>query len=252
MTMSHLNMTLSQKQVFFWKRFCVFCMLVCVSRTIILDKAPRKRAVLEKDKLTKRTNIIQAAATLLLKKDLNDLSMDEVAKRAKVAKGTLYLYFPTKEDLCLRVHISDYQLWFDDLGKFLDTSMNTNQSFVDWFVTSFERHPRFVKILPIVPTILEKSAGYETIKEYKSELLTHLQSIMPRLTQKLGFKNESDTFMLILQCHAIAIGSWSHGFPSSTVKQILSEENMQVFQINYFQFVKSSIETLIQGYIQKN
>ena len=87
-----------------------------MSRAQVIERSPKKRAVLEKDKLSKRTSIIQAAATLLQKKDWAELSMDEVAKRAKIAKGTLYLYFPTKEDLCLRIHSADYESWFMDLN----------------------------------------------------------------------------------------------------------------------------------------
>ncbi|MGE0679616.1 MAG: TetR/AcrR family transcriptional regulator [Candidatus Binatia bacterium] len=47
----------------------------------------------------KRTVILQAAAELFAEKDFHLVLMDEVAARAKVGKGTLYRYFPTKEDL---------------------------------------------------------------------------------------------------------------------------------------------------------
>ncbi|TGL62259.1 TetR/AcrR family transcriptional regulator [Leptospira ognonensis] len=211
----------------------------------------QKRAVLVKDKLTKRTNIIQAAANLLSRKDLADLSMDAVAKKARVAKGTLYLYFPTKEDLALSVHIFDYQLWFKDLSEYLDLDLKDTFDFQEWFVQSIVKHPRFIKLLPIVPTILEKNASYETIKEYKYELLNQLGLILSRLTTRLGFKKEEDTFMFMMQCHAIAIGAWSHGFPSATVKQVLNEADLKVFLIDYVSFVKSSIDILQKGYREK-
>ncbi len=223
-----------------------------VNRISAIERIPRKRAIQEKDKLTKRSNLIQAAANLLLRKDLNDLSMDDVAKKAKVAKGTLYLYFPTKEDLVLRVHILDYQVWFEDLNQSLDTVGNKDFLFAEWFIHSVEKHNRFIKILPIVPTILEKHASFETIKEYKQEILALLTKIIPKLTIKLGINREEDTFLFMMQCHAIAIGSWSHGFPSNTVKQVLDEKSLQVFKINYIQFVKSTIEILLKGYKETN
>lgn len=177
--------------------------------------------------------------------------MDAVAKKARVAKGTLYLYFPTKEDLALSVHIYDYQLWFKDLSEFLDSDLKETLHFPEWFVQSIVDHPRFIKLLPIVPTILEKNASYETIKEYKYELLTQLGRILPRLTTRLGFKKEEDSFMFMMQCHAIAIGAWSHGFPSSTVMRVLDEDALKVFQIDYVSFVKSSIDILQKGYKEK-
>ena len=47
----------------------------------------------------KRAIIVQAAAELFAMKDFHQVLMDEVAEHAQVGKGTLYRYFPTKEDL---------------------------------------------------------------------------------------------------------------------------------------------------------
>jgi AcrR family transcriptional regulator len=45
--------------------------------------------------------ILQAAAELFTEKDFHQVLMEEVALRAQVGKGTLYRYFPAKEDLYL-------------------------------------------------------------------------------------------------------------------------------------------------------
>ena len=50
---------------------------------------------------TKREAILRAAAVLFAEKDFHRVLMDDVAVRARVGKGTLYRYFPTKEDLYL-------------------------------------------------------------------------------------------------------------------------------------------------------
>lgn len=43
--------------------------------------------------------ILEVAETVLLEKGYRDASMDEIAARAGVSKGTLYQHFPTKDDL---------------------------------------------------------------------------------------------------------------------------------------------------------
>ena len=43
--------------------------------------------------------ILEVAGTVLLEKDYRDASMDEIAARAGVSKGTLYQHFLTKDDL---------------------------------------------------------------------------------------------------------------------------------------------------------
>lgn len=47
----------------------------------------------------KQAAILQAAAELFTEKDFHLVLMDEVAAHAQVGKGTVYRYFPTKEEL---------------------------------------------------------------------------------------------------------------------------------------------------------
>ncbi|TGL38906.1 TetR/AcrR family transcriptional regulator [Leptospira perdikensis] len=219
-----------------------------MSRVLVAERSPKKRAVLEKDKLSKRATIIQSAAFLLQKKDWAELSMDEVAKRAKIAKGTLYLYFPTKEDLCLRVHIADYEAWFLDMENFLTETKPINaEIFSKWFVDSMDRHVRFLKLLPIVPTILEKNASVETIREFKLSLKEQIFKILPLLFQVFPFLNEKSGFLFLMQCHALAVGSWSHGFPSNQVREAVKDDGLDIFVLDYKIFLRTSILTLLQG-----
>jgi AcrR family transcriptional regulator len=47
----------------------------------------------------KRQRILAAATAVFAERDFHQVKVDEVASRAGVGKGTLYLYFPTKDDL---------------------------------------------------------------------------------------------------------------------------------------------------------
>jgi len=50
-------------------------------------------------KIKKRDKIIEAAAKLFSEKNYHEVMMEDVAKLASIAKGTLYNYFKSKEDL---------------------------------------------------------------------------------------------------------------------------------------------------------
>lgn len=51
----------------------------------------------------RRQSILKAAHALLSGRGYSNVRLDDVASRAGVAKGTLYLYFHDKEDLCSAV-----------------------------------------------------------------------------------------------------------------------------------------------------
>ncbi|HSP13140.1 MAG TPA: helix-turn-helix domain-containing protein [Thermoanaerobaculia bacterium] len=69
------------------------------------------RARREEDKSERTAAILRAAAEIWSKSSWSDFTMTEVARRAGLVKGTLYLYFPTKEHLLQEVFermIDDY------------------------------------------------------------------------------------------------------------------------------------------------
>ena len=47
----------------------------------------------------KRERLLAAAATVFAERDFHRVQVSDVAERAGVGKGTVYLYFPTKDDL---------------------------------------------------------------------------------------------------------------------------------------------------------
>ena len=47
----------------------------------------------------KRQRILDAATAVFAERDFHRVLVSEVAARAGVGKGTVYLYFPTKDDL---------------------------------------------------------------------------------------------------------------------------------------------------------
>jgi AcrR family transcriptional regulator len=64
----------------------------------------RHRAVLAEDKQERHHAILDAAARLLLRSPERVANVAEVADEAGLAKGTVYLYFPSKEELLLALH----------------------------------------------------------------------------------------------------------------------------------------------------
>ena len=52
-----------------------------------------------RDPGAKKRHILEAARRLLVEHDFQDIVLDDVAKKAGVAKGTLFLYFKNKEEL---------------------------------------------------------------------------------------------------------------------------------------------------------
>jgi len=64
----------------------------------------------EREKQQRRTDIVEAAERIFFTKGFDKATMDDVAEEAELSKGTLYLYFRSKEDLHLSVAMKAIEL----------------------------------------------------------------------------------------------------------------------------------------------
>jgi TetR/AcrR family transcriptional regulator, fatty acid metabolism regulator protein len=69
------------------------------------------RTLKEKQRQEREALILQAAEEVLMEKGYHETSIDEIASRVGIAKGTVYLHFASKEDLV-------FALFAQDLEKF--------------------------------------------------------------------------------------------------------------------------------------
>jgi TetR/AcrR family transcriptional regulator len=92
--------------------------LLKVLRAAPPDPAPRR----ERRKDARPGELLQAALDLFVEKGFAATRSEEVAARAGVSKGTLFLYFPSKEELfkaVVRENISGrFQEWNDEFESF--------------------------------------------------------------------------------------------------------------------------------------
>ena len=59
----------------------------------------------EREKQQRRNDILDAAERVFFSKDFKEATVDDVAAEAELSKATRYLYFESKEDMYLAVHM---------------------------------------------------------------------------------------------------------------------------------------------------
>ncbi|MBK7404736.1 MAG: TetR/AcrR family transcriptional regulator [Phycisphaerales bacterium] len=70
----------------------------------------------------KRQEILAVAAKLFARRPFHEVKLDEVASEAGVGKGTVYCYFPSKEDLHFSIVESGFRSLVDQIGEALEES----------------------------------------------------------------------------------------------------------------------------------
>ena len=78
------------------------------------------RAYRPEEKEIRRQAILAGALQMFRETPFPDLHMIDLAQRLGLGKGTLYLYFPTKEALFLAVLQAEMGAWFQAAARVLD------------------------------------------------------------------------------------------------------------------------------------
>lgn len=69
----------------------------------------------EKEKEFKQNLITDAARKLFIEKGFDETTMDDIAREAGFAKGTVYLYFKSKNELMAFIVLASYDSFFDEI-----------------------------------------------------------------------------------------------------------------------------------------
>src|SRR4030042_625741 len=69
----------------------------------------------EREKQGRKNTIIEAAEGLFSEKGFKETTMQEISERVELSKGTIYLYFKSKEELYLSVCVKGVAEFGEDL-----------------------------------------------------------------------------------------------------------------------------------------
>jgi AcrR family transcriptional regulator len=168
---------------------------------------PGRRARSEDAKFVRRGDLLAAARRRLLADGYDGFTMAELASEAKVAKGTAYLYFTTREEILLTILTEDYGGLFMRLQAMLDspTAPSTPEGFAALFYTLLCERPTFLPLLQIVQAKLERNVSNSALKVYKFFLMQGVLGSAEAIEKALGLK-QGDGLHLFIQAHALAVG----------------------------------------------
>lgn len=141
----------------------------------------------------KRLRILEAATDLFVKFGYRKTSIDEVARRAGVAKGTVYLYFKTKGDLLVQAVAREKLQRSEHLLLQLQAELDPK-----------ERLRKVIRLSLAVPDSMPLTAS---LMSGDREILIALDEVSPDLREKI-FATQEQSLVEMLE-DAAPQGRWT-------------------------------------------
>jgi AcrR family transcriptional regulator len=209
----------------------------------------RHRARREVDKHERRRALVAAAFALVDESSYEAVTMTKVAERAGLAKGTLYLYFGTKEDLFLSVAEQSLGEWFGALDAWLEDGDGPAEvgELAEVIASSLASRPALVRLLAILHTTLERNIDAGRVLSFKRFLLSRFGRTATLLERRLPFLAAGEGGQLLLRLDALVIGLWHLADPAPAVREVLGQLGMEPFVVDFPSELAAMVRALLAG-----
>ena len=210
---------------------------------------PLNRAMTDAQKEARRADILKVALHRFTLTPYDSLSMADTAEEAGVAKGTLYLYFKSKEEMFLAITTDELSAWFDEVDRGLQAAGGEASiaGFVQLMGETLARRPQLLRLIAILHTVLEQNVDYATAKRFKTWMKERVEKTGALLETQLLFLKPGQGAALLLKINALVIGFQHMAEPSGVMRQVLEEEDMALFRVELQQALLETLRTLLMG-----
>ncbi|KJS33621.1 MAG: hypothetical protein VR64_02505 [Desulfatitalea sp. BRH_c12] len=210
------------------------------------------RAVTNEQKASRQQHIIDAASFLFEKSDFKQITMSEIAQHAGLAKGTLFLYFKTKEAVFLSLAQQQIEQWFIRLDKKLELLVQSGtgtstKKMVDLLISSLDNDV-LIRLLVILDDTLEQNIEYEREIAFKLFLKDRIlrsgnliEQILPGLEKEDGAKLFHLSFMCL-------VGAYKVCNPSRAMRAVIEQPGLEMFNRNFKETLHEMITYLMWGF----
>lgn len=209
----------------------------------------KQRAVNPDQKEERRQIILDVALQRFQAANYEAVSMVAVAEAAQIAKGTVYLYFKTKEALFLALLTQEFERWFDRMETELRAKAQplSIDSFGAFMVETLVAHPALVRLIAILHVILEQNIDFATALQFKEMLLRRVNQTGPLIESALPFLQPGEGMQLLLRIHALVIGLQHMAEPAPLIRAVLAEPHLALFRVDFHSEFLRILQALLTG-----
>lgn len=209
--------------------------------------AVRQRAIAVADKEERRHAILDAAERLFLKHPDRMASVAEVAMAAGLAKGTVYLYFPSKEEMLLALHERHVAQFFTELMKrvvgpgpldFDDVFAITRKHLI--------RVPGYLELTSRCFGLMDREIPVPTALAFKAGVAKSLTRAGPELERHFGGA-QGQGATLLLHSYSLIVGLWQLLHPNERLGAALKRPELRVIDRDYEREIERALRALWTG-----
>lgn len=211
----------------------------------------RRRAVTDSLKDARRDVILAAAQELFCKQAFETISMSTIAASVGLAKGTLYLYFRTREEIFLTLLTRELRAWLLSLSTSA-REFPAPEDVLDWIADSLASRSELLRLAALLHSVLERNVSVETAREFKLSFDAGLSATSKHLTPALHLENDEEARRFLRWLQVCILGLCQMAYPSPTVEAAMAQEpRLAHMVIDFRKELRSMLGAMLAGMRRK-
>ena len=208
----------------------------------------KRRAIASDDKVERRNAILDAAERLFVRHPDRMASVAEVAAAARLAKGTVYLYFPSKEEMLLALHERHVAAFFDELIRLLRGAgpLTFDQIFAVARRLIVQR-AGYLDLTSRCLSLMDREIPVERAFEFKARVGQMLVAAGVELERHFPALPPGDGVNLLCNSYGLMVGLWQLMHPNERFGAKMRRPEMRMFQRDYETEIERAVLALWTG-----
>lgn len=216
-------------------------------------RGPLRRARAPEHKSQRRDAIVRAAEGLLAHREPSEpCPVELVARKAGLAKGTVYLYFGSREEVLLAVHEKQTHELFDVVGRALNAPAASAEGVVRAGLRYLKARPQFYPLAANCRGMFDNNISTEAALAFKIGLGARLHSLGGKIEELYPGLKPGGGAALLMNSYAMIVGLWQQADAPLSLRAAMNRPEMRIFKIDFEKQLTEAVLDLWEAAARRN
>ena len=210
----------------------------------------KQNAISPEAKAQRRADFLSSARSLFLQQQRLPAVAD-IASDTGLAKGTVYRYFQSKEQIFLALLSDDFAVLFGQLETViskLPTPLSAAAGpFARQYSQLLQQSDSLLPLLALLNAVLEQNLPQPQLLAFKQQLAQALDSLGAQLAARFTELTPARASQLLLHSYALTLGLYQSTRLPASVQQLLQQEGLSQLQRDFVTELQLALTALWRG-----
>lgn len=210
----------------------------------------KQNAISPEAKAQRRADFLRSARTLFLSQQRLPAVAD-IAADTGLAKGTVYRYFQSKEQIFLALLSDDFAALFSQLeaviAKLATPLSAAAGPFAKQYLQLLQQSDSLLPLLALLNAVLEQNLPQQQLLAFKQQLAQALDSLGVQLAARFTELTPVSASQLLLHSYALTLGLYQSTHLPASVQQLLQQQGLNQLQRDFASELTQALAALWRG-----